>query len=198
MRSGLGKLPVELPVFCLDGMGLSRRLVFPVWWSGLPVGSESMPTTGVHVRINRLLASLVLTAIALTGCDAGTDSPASTTTSPALAPNGVEKLSAAGIVAKARQAAVHASAVRVKSDVTDDGQRIKFDMRLLADRGGTGTLTVRGGSLRITRIGHPGVHEGQRRLLDGGRGRRRGAAVRRQMADSVDVGAADGFAGLFY
>jgi hypothetical protein len=65
----------------------------------------------------------------------------------------VEKLSAAGIVAKARKAAVQASTVRIKGDITDGGQRIKFDMPLVADRGGSGTLTLQSGSLRITRIG---------------------------------------------
>jgi hypothetical protein len=63
------------------------------------------------------------------------------------------KLSAAGIVAKARKAAGQASAVHVKGDITEDGERLRFDIRLLADRGGAGTLTVRGGSVRITRIG---------------------------------------------
>jgi hypothetical protein len=113
-----------------------------------------MSNSGVHVRIYRLLVSLAVMVMVITGCGSGPDSPAGTaTTARALAPNGVEKLSAAGIVAKARQAAVHASAVRVMGDITDEGQRIKFDMQLLADRGGTGTLTVRGGSVRITRIG---------------------------------------------
>jgi hypothetical protein len=65
----------------------------------------------------------------------------------------VEKLSAASIVAKARKAARQASAVRVKGDITVDGQHTRFDVRLLADRGGTGTLALPRGSVRITRIG---------------------------------------------
>jgi hypothetical protein len=90
---------------------------------------------GVRVRPSRLLVLLPATAILVAGCGPGADSPAITaTTSRALAPNGVEKLSAAGIVAKARKAVDRASAVRVKGDVTDSGQRIRFDMRLLADR----------------------------------------------------------------
>lgn len=106
------------------------------------------------MRPRRLLVSLAATAIVITGCGSTTDSPVSTaTTSRALAPNGVEKLSAAGIVAKARQATEQASAVRIKGDVSDSGQRIRFDMHLLAHKGGTGTLTLRGGSVRITRIG---------------------------------------------
>jgi hypothetical protein len=97
--------------------------------------------------------SLAAAAILVTGCGSAADQPEVTaTTSRALAPNGVEKLSAAGIVAKARKAAGQASAVRVKGDITEDGQRIRFDIRLLADRGGAGTLTVRGGSVRIIRI----------------------------------------------
>jgi len=106
------------------------------------------------VRPRRLLVSLAATTIVITGCGSTTDSPASTaTTSRALAPNGVEKLSAAGIVTKARKATEQASAVRLKGDIRDSGQRIRFDMQLLAGKGGTGTLTLRGGSVRITRIG---------------------------------------------
>jgi hypothetical protein len=98
--------------------------------------------------------SLAAAAILMTSCGQAADQPRVTGTTPrALAPNGVEKLSAAGIVAKARKAAGQASAVRVQGDVTDDGQRIRFNIRLLADRGGAGMLTVRGGSVRITRIG---------------------------------------------
>ena len=106
------------------------------------------------MRPSQLLASLATTAILVAGCGSATDpAEVTTATSRALAPNGVEKLSATGIVAKARKAAVRASAVRIKGDVTDGGQRIRFDMHLLADRGGTGTLTLQSGSLRITRIG---------------------------------------------
>ena len=106
------------------------------------------------MRSTRLLASLASAAIVITGCGSATDPPEVTaTTSRAVAPNGVEKLAAAGIVAKARKAVVQTSAVRVKGDITDSGQRIRFDMRLLADRGGTGTLMLQGGSVRITRIG---------------------------------------------
>jgi hypothetical protein len=113
-----------------------------------------MPTLGVRVRTSRLLISLAAAAILVAGCGSAADQPeVTTTTSRALAPNGVEKLSAAGIVAKARKAAGQASTVRVKGDIIKDGQRIRFDARLLADRGGAGTLTVRGGSVRITRIG---------------------------------------------
>jgi hypothetical protein len=109
---------------------------------------------GADVRPTRLLASLASVAIVITGCGSATDPPQVTaTTSRALAPNGVEKLSAAGIVAKARKAAVQTSAVRIKGDITDGGQHIRFDMRLLVDKGGTGTLTLQGGSVRITRIG---------------------------------------------
>jgi hypothetical protein len=92
--------------------------------------------------------------ILVAGCGSAADQPeVAPTPSRAPAPNGVEKLSAAGIVAKARKAAGQASAVRVKGDITVDGQHTGFDVRLLAHRGGTGTLTLPRGSVRITRIG---------------------------------------------
>jgi hypothetical protein len=115
--------------------------------------AQPMPTMGVPLQTGRLLTSLTVAAILITGCGSAADQPVVTaTTSRALAPNGVEKLSAAGIVARARKAAGQASTVRVKGDITEEGHRIRFDFRLLADRGGAGTLTVRGGSVRITRI----------------------------------------------
>jgi hypothetical protein len=99
--------------------------------------------------------SLAATAFLVTACGS-TPSPqevTATTSVETVVPNGVEELSATGIVAKAKNAAEQASAVRIKGDVTENGERVRFDMRLLADRGGTGTLTVEDGSVQITRIG---------------------------------------------
>jgi hypothetical protein len=116
------------------------------------------------VRTTRLLAPLAATAILVAGCGsddtAGTTGSATTqpaatatTSAPALEPNGVEKLSAAAIVTKAKKAARRAAAVHIKGDTTDNGGRIRFDMHLLADKGGTGTLTVQGGTVQIIRAG---------------------------------------------
>lgn len=114
------------------------------------------------MRSTRLLTSLAATAILVTGCGSATDSPhvSATTSVPAVAPNGVERLSATGIVAKARKAAGQASAVRIRGDITENGERIRFDMHLLADRGGAGTLTLQGGSVQITRIGQRAYMKG--------------------------------------
>jgi hypothetical protein len=74
------------------------------------------------VHTGRLLTSLAAAAILVTGCGSATDEPVVTAaTSRALAPNGVERLSAAGIVAGARKAAGQASTVSVKGDITEDG-----------------------------------------------------------------------------
>jgi hypothetical protein len=98
--------------------------------------------------------SLAAAAILVTGCGSAADQPEVTaTTSRALAPNGVEKLSAAAIGAKARKAAGQASTVRVRGDIIKDGLHVRLDMHLLADRGGTGMLTIDGATVRITRIG---------------------------------------------
>jgi hypothetical protein len=94
------------------------------------------------------------TAILVSGCGSAADQPEVTaTTSRALAPNGVERLSAAAIVARARKVAGQASTVGVRGDIIKDGHRARLDMHLRADRGGTGTLTFNGTTLRITRIG---------------------------------------------
>jgi hypothetical protein len=107
-----------------------------------------------------LPASLAATAILVTGCGSATDPPEVTATTSVQPPNGVEKLSAAGIVARAEKAAGQVSAVRIKGDITKNGERTRFDTHLLADRGGTGTLTVKGGSVQITRIGRRAYMKG--------------------------------------
>jgi hypothetical protein len=112
------------------------------------------------VRTTQLLASLAATATLVAGCGSANDPAEVTATTSVQPPNGVEKLSAAGIVAKAEKAARQASAVRIKGDVTENGERIRFDMHLLADRGGTGTLTVQGGSVQIIRIGRQAYMKG--------------------------------------
>ncbi|MEU3978569.1 hypothetical protein AB0F77_00445 [Streptomyces sp. NPDC026672] len=100
------------------------------------------------VRIRRAALSaatcaLVVTGAAvLTGCsedpDAGT--------------NGVGKLPAAKIQSASRAAAEAAGTVRVSGSVVTSGRTYTLDMRL-KDDGGTGSVSSKGASFRLLRIG---------------------------------------------
>jgi hypothetical protein len=88
------------------------------------------------------MCALVVTGTALTGCsedpDAGT--------------NGVGKLPARQIQSRTRAAAESADAVRLYGTVVTSGRTYKLDMRLKSD-GGTGSVTAKGATFRLLRIG---------------------------------------------
>ncbi|MFE9446944.1 hypothetical protein [Streptomyces sp. NPDC006739] len=87
---------------------------------------------------------LVVTATGtLAGCGGG-DPNADT--------NGVGKLPAAQIQAKSRAAADSAAAVRLSGTVVTSGRTYTLDMQLKAD-GGTGSVTSKGATFRLLRIG---------------------------------------------
>ncbi|MFG2885580.1 hypothetical protein ACGFYV_25375 [Streptomyces sp. NPDC048297] len=88
-------------------------------------------------------ALAVTGTVALTGC--GGDDPDAGT-------NGVGKLPADKIQAKTRAAADAAPAVRLSGTVVTSGTTYTLDMRLKAD-GGTGSVTSKGGTFRLLRVG---------------------------------------------
>ncbi|MFD8738031.1 hypothetical protein ACFV06_24405 [Streptomyces sp. NPDC059618] len=86
---------------------------------------------------------LAVTGAALTGCGSG---------DPDAGTNGVGKLSAAAIQAKARAAAGKAPTVRLSGTVVSGGTTYTLDMRLKSD-GGTGSVTSRGAGFHLLRVG---------------------------------------------
>ncbi|MET7595336.1 hypothetical protein ACWERY_03975 [Streptomyces sp. NPDC004082] len=89
------------------------------------------------------VCALVVTGTGLTGCssedpDAGT--------------NGVGKLPAAKIQSRARTSADAAEAVRLSGTVVTNGRTYRLDMRLKGD-GGTGSVTSKGATFRLLRVG---------------------------------------------
>jgi hypothetical protein len=82
-------------------------------------------------------------AAALTGCG-GEDPDAGT--------NGVGKLPPDSIQAKTRAAASAASAVRLSGTVVTSGRTYTLDMRL-KDDGGTGSVTSKGATFKLLRVG---------------------------------------------
>jgi hypothetical protein len=88
------------------------------------------------------MCALVVTGTGLTGCsedpDAGT--------------NGVGKLPAGQIQSRTRAAAESAESVRLSGTVVTSGRTYKLDMRLKSD-GGTGSVTAKGATFRLLRIG---------------------------------------------
>lgn len=91
-----------------------------------------------------MCAGLVAAATSLTGCSSGEDPDAGT--------NGVGKLSAAKIQGKAGRAADAASAVRLSGTVVSKNHTYTLDMRLKGE-GGTGSVTSKGQTFQLLRIG---------------------------------------------
>ncbi|MEU0673308.1 hypothetical protein ABZ330_10490 [Streptomyces sp. NPDC006172] len=89
------------------------------------------------------VCALVVTSTGLSGC-AGEDPDAGT--------NGVGKLAADEIQAKAKAAAGAAGTVRLSGTVVAGGRSYKLDMRLKAN-GGSGTVTAQGSSFQLLRVG---------------------------------------------
>ncbi|MQY34946.1 hypothetical protein SRB17_29180 [Streptomyces sp. RB17] len=99
--------------------------------------------TGRAARVTALCALAVTGVAVLTGCG-GEDPDAGT--------NGVGKLPAAEIQAKTRAAASSASAVRLSGTVVTSGRTYALDMQLKAD-GGTGSVTSKGATFKLLRVG---------------------------------------------
>ncbi|MFI6353216.1 hypothetical protein ACIBJF_11245 [Streptomyces sp. NPDC050743] len=90
------------------------------------------------------ICALAVTGSAvLTGC--GDEDPDAGT-------NGVGKLPAGQIQAKTRAAAQGAPAVRLSGTVVTSGRTYQLDMRLKAD-GGTGSVTSKGATFKLLRVG---------------------------------------------
>ncbi|MGW2419863.1 hypothetical protein ACWC0C_11520 [Streptomyces sp. NPDC001709] len=93
--------------------------------------------------VTAICACAVTGTAVLTGCG-GEDPDAGT--------NGVGKLPADRIQAKTRAAAQGAPAVRLSGTVVTSGRTYRLDMRLKAD-GGTGSVTSKGATFKLLRVG---------------------------------------------
>ncbi|OLZ67285.1 hypothetical protein AV521_25380 [Streptomyces sp. IMTB 2501] len=90
------------------------------------------------------LCALAMTGVAvLTACGGG---------DPDAGTNGVGKLPADKIQAKTQAAASSASAVRLSGTVVTSGRTYQLDMQLKAD-GGTGSVTSKGATFKLLRVG---------------------------------------------
>ncbi len=126
------------------------------------------------------MCALVLTGTALTGCG-GEDPDAGT--------NGVGKLSADKIQARTTQAAWGANAVRLSGAVVSNGRTYKLDMRLKSD-GGTGSVTSKGTTFRLLRVGGHLFLKAEAEFWDHEEGDKGGDSHR-------DAEAADKLAGMY-
>ncbi|WP_409238063.1 hypothetical protein [Streptomyces sp. PA5.6] len=108
--------------------------------TALPLASRARRAAFVSV----VCAGLVAAATSLTGCSSGEDPDAGT--------NGVGKLSASKIQGKADKAAGSASAVRLSGTVVSKSHTYSLDMRLKGE-GGTGSVTSKGRTFQLLRIG---------------------------------------------
>ncbi|MBU6536094.1 hypothetical protein ACFUIW_27930 [Streptomyces sp. NPDC057245] len=89
------------------------------------------------------VCALAVTGAGLTGCSSG---------DPDAGTNGLGKLPADKIQAKARTAAQAADTVRLHGTVEAGGNRYTLDMRLKAD-GGTGSVAAQGTTFGLLRVG---------------------------------------------
>ncbi|MET7684088.1 hypothetical protein [Streptomyces sp. NPDC005423] len=88
------------------------------------------------------VCALLVTGTALTGCDEDPDAGT----------NGVGKLAPAKIESRSRTAADSADAVRLSGTVVTSGRTYTLDMRLKSD-GGTGSVTSKGATFGLLRVG---------------------------------------------
>jgi hypothetical protein len=93
--------------------------------------------------VTAVCACAVTGTLLLTGCGDG---------DPDAGTNGVGKLPADRIQAKTRAAAQGAPAVRLSGTVVTSGRTYELDMQLKAD-GGTGSVTSRGATFKLLRVG---------------------------------------------
>jgi hypothetical protein len=117
------------------------------------------------VRPTRLLAAAAFAVAALTtacaksdsgsGTPAGAGGPAATTGAAPQQPaeNGVDKLTGAQILTKAQAALARATTVHITGSGFSGGEQIAIDLRLARGQGGTGTLTLNGQTVGLTRVG---------------------------------------------
>ncbi len=104
-----------------------------------------------------MLPAFALAAALVAGCgsfeDAGQLAGKGATAAESKPPtNGIDKLAPAEIVARSRQAVLQAPSVRIKADLTERGERTKFDLRLKGAAGGSGVLYVDGQRIDLLRV----------------------------------------------
>lgn len=122
---------------------------------------RGVTTSGTSIRRARFAACVLSFALALgvaTGCGGGDDTstpsaPASSTSTP-TATSALAGLTADQVLEKAKAAAQAAKSVRVKGEISQQGQKIDIDLKLTGIARGSGTLTLDGGRIDIVRIGN--------------------------------------------
>lgn len=96
------------------------------------------------VFVSAMCAGVVAAVAGLTGCGGAEDPDAGT--------NGVGKLPAPKIQSRSTKVAAAASAVRLSGTVVSKGHTYTLDMRL-KDEGGTGSVTSKGQTFQLLRVG---------------------------------------------
>jgi hypothetical protein len=94
------------------------------------------------------LLALVLAVVVLAGCGGG-GKPATTASA-----NGEASKSASQVLADAKAAVASASSLHVSGQGQTSGNPIGVDLSLVRGKGGTGSLTINGGKVDVTRIGN--------------------------------------------
>ena len=112
-----------------------------------------------HSRLRRLTIALAgagaLVSGVVAGCGGGDTKPASpSSTATSAAPSALEGLTADQVLDKTKAAAQSAKSVRVKGDISEEGQSITIDLKLAGVARGSGTVIQNGGRIDLVRIGN--------------------------------------------
>lgn len=99
------------------------------------------------------------------GKGTGTGTKAAAPATPSAASNGVEKLGAAQILARARKATAAAPSVRLKGTFKEGGDDVALDFRFAGRKRAGGTLGMGNQHLELTRIGSTVYFKGNDKFL---------------------------------
>jgi hypothetical protein len=110
------------------------------------------------VRPIRFLVPLAGAAMLVAGCGStsttsGSAGPAATTTAAASVENGVDKLSATEILAKAQAALSKAKSVHISGTSSSEGEELRLDIQVGGAEGGKGTIVTGNNRIEVIRIG---------------------------------------------
>jgi hypothetical protein len=108
------------------------------------------------VRPLRYLVPVAAAAMLAAGCASTSTTPGSAgPATAALAPveNGVDKLAATEILAKAKAALAKAKSVHITGSSTGDGAELRLDLQLNGTAGGKGTIITGNNRIEVIRVG---------------------------------------------
>jgi hypothetical protein len=121
------------------------------------------------VRPLRLLVPVAVAAVLVAGCGgtSGTSGSAAPANNPAPVENGVDKLPATEILAKAKTALANAKSVHVTGTSTGEGAELRLDLQVNGADGGKGSIVTGNNRIDVIRVGQTVYLKAQGEALAG-------------------------------